>query len=188
MHQPFDPTDYLPVTTINTSVSRRSANKKTGEIIEDDVVMINADSSCDETESEAGSNYDDAGMDMLDTTREEKLEQERTVLKQKICVAVSGVEEGIQKEWIVVDYPRKQFSAQFIQQEEVQVHMFKRSTSNVNWFVWPELCGEEPNIGWIYESMFHFLISLSLQFLISCNVYNSPINVLCKTSKKEINK
>ena len=93
MHQPFDPTDYLPVTAINTSVSRRGANKKTGEIIEDDVVMINADSSCDETESEAGSNYDDAGMDMLDTTREEKLEQERTVLKQKICVAVSGVEE-----------------------------------------------------------------------------------------------
>ena len=74
MHQPFDPTDYLPVTAINTSVSRRGANKKTGEIIEDDVVMINADSSCDETESEAGSNYDDAGMDMLDTAREEKFE------------------------------------------------------------------------------------------------------------------
>ena len=63
--------------------------------------MINADSSCDKIESEAGNDYDDKGMDMLDTTREEKLEKERTVLNQKISVAVSGV--NIQKEeWIPV--------------------------------------------------------------------------------------
>ena len=36
----------------------------------------------------------------------------------------------------------------------------KRLTSNLNWFVWPELCGEEPDITWIDEGMFHFLISL----------------------------
>ena len=31
-------------------------------------------------------------MDMLDTTREEKLEKERAVLNKKISVAVSGVD------------------------------------------------------------------------------------------------
>ena len=68
--------------------------------------MINADSSCDKTESEAGSDYDDEGMDMLDTTRGEKLEKQRTVLNQKISVAVNGVD--IQKEeWIAVAYLRK---------------------------------------------------------------------------------
>ena len=164
MRKQFDPRDYLPVTTIKSYFSRRAAKKKKGEIIEDDVVMINADSSCDETEIGAGSDYDDEGMDMLDTTREEKLEKERTVLNQKISVAVSGVD--IQKEeWIAVASSRKWFPAQFIQfdpeQEEAQVHFLKRSTSNVSWFVWLELCGDEPDIAWIDESMFHFLISLS---------------------------
>ena len=64
------------MTTIKSYFSRRATKKKKGEIIEDDVVMINADSSCDETESEAGSDYDDEVMAMLDTTREEKLEKE----------------------------------------------------------------------------------------------------------------
>ena len=68
--------------------------------------MINADSSCDKTESEAGSDYDDEGMDMFDTTRGEKLEKQRTVLNEKISVAVNGVD--IQKEeWIAVAYLRK---------------------------------------------------------------------------------
>ena len=50
---------------------------------------------------------------MLNTTREEKLEKERTVLNPKISVAVSGVD--IQKEeWIAVAYPRKWFPVQFI--------------------------------------------------------------------------
>ena len=37
-------------------------------------------------------------MDMLDTTGEEKIEKERTVLNQKISVAVSGVniQKGLQ--------------------------------------------------------------------------------------------
>ena len=39
--------------------------------------------------------------------------------------------------------------------------LLKRSTLNVNWFVWPELCDEEPGIAWIDEGMFHFLIRLS---------------------------
>ena len=64
------------MTTIKSYFLRRAAKKKKGEIIEDDVVAINADSSCDETESEAGSDYDDEIMDMLDKTREEKLEKE----------------------------------------------------------------------------------------------------------------
>ena len=92
MCKQFDSRDYLTVTTIKSYFSRRAAKKKKGEIIEDDVVMINADSSCDETESEADSDYDDEGMDMLDTTREKKLEKERTVLNQKISVAVTGVD------------------------------------------------------------------------------------------------
>ena len=101
-------------------------------------------------------------MDMLDTTREEKCEKEGTVLNQKISVTVSGVD--IQKEeWIAVACPRKWFTAQFIQfnpeQEEEQVLFLKRLTSNVNWFVWPEFCGEEPDIAWIDEGIFHFLIS-----------------------------
>ena len=45
------------------------------------MVTINTDSSGDEIESEGKSDYyDDEGMDMLDTTEEEKLEKERTVL------------------------------------------------------------------------------------------------------------
>ena len=86
-------------------------------------------------------------------------------MNQKISVAVSGVNIQKEEEWIAVAYPRKWFPAQFIQfnpeQEEAQVHFLKRSTSNVNWFVWPELCGEEPDIVWIDEGMFHFLIRLS---------------------------
>ena len=62
--------------------------------------MINADSSCDETESEGGSDYDDEGMDMLDTTREEKLEKERTVLNQKsvwlLVESISKKKNGLQ--------------------------------------------------------------------------------------------
>ena len=113
MRKQFDPTDYLPVTTIKSYFSKRVAKKKKREIIEDDVVMINADSSCKETEGEAGGDYDDEGMDMFDATREEKLEKEKKLLNQKIIVAVSGVD--IQKEeWIAVAYPRKWFPAQFI--------------------------------------------------------------------------
>ena len=139
MSKQFDPRDYLPGTTIKSYFSRRVTKKKKGEIIKDDVVMINVGSSCDETESEAGNDYDEEGMDMLDTTREEKLEKERTVLNQKISVAISGVH--IQKEeWIAIAYPRKWFPAQFVQfdpeQEDTQVHFLKRSTSNVNWLVW----------------------------------------------------
>ena len=94
------------MTAVKSYFSRRAAKKKKGEIIEDNVVVINADSSCDKTESEAASDYDDEGMDMLDTTREEKLEKERTVLNKKISVAVSGAD--IQKEeWIAVAYPTK---------------------------------------------------------------------------------
>ena len=65
---------------------------------------------------------------------------------------ISGVEVDIQKEeWIAVAYSRKSFPPQFIQfdpePEEAQVHFLKRSISNVNSFVWPELCVEEPDIG-----------------------------------------
>ena len=118
----------------------------------------------DETESEGESNYDDdEGMDMLDITEEEKFEKERTVLNQKISVTVNGI--NIQKEeWIAVAYPRKWFPAQFIQfrpeEKELQVHFLERSTSNVNLFMWPGLCGEEPDIPWIDEGMFDFIISL----------------------------
>ena len=101
MSKQFNPRDYLPGTTIKSYFSRRVTKKKKGEIIKDDAVMINVDSSCDETESEAGSDYDEEGMDMLDTTREEKLEKERTVLNQKISVAVSGVNNQ-KEEWIPV--------------------------------------------------------------------------------------
>ena len=119
-------------------------------------------------------------MDMLHATKEEKLGKQRIVLNPKINVAVSGI--IIQKEeW---------FQAQFIQsdpeQEEPQVHLLKRLTSNLNWFVWPELCGEEPDITWIDEGMFHFLISLWPQFCITCNLYNIHIGVLCEASKKKI--
>ena len=119
-------------------------------------------------------------MDMLHATKEEKLGKQRIVLNPKINVAVSGI--IIQKEeW---------FQAQFIQsdpeQEEPQVHLLKRLTSNLNWFVWPELCGEEPDITWTDEGMFHFLISLWPQFCITCNLYNIPIGVLCETSEKKI--
>ena len=89
MGKQFDPRDYLPVTPVKSYFSRRAAKKKKVEIVEDDVVMINADASCDETESEGESDYDDEGMDMRDTTREEKREKERTVLNQKISVTVS---------------------------------------------------------------------------------------------------
>ena len=62
--------------------------------------MINADSSCDKTESEGGRDYDDEGMDMLDTTREEKLEKERTVLNQKsvwlLVESISKKKNGLQ--------------------------------------------------------------------------------------------
>ena len=75
MRKQFERRDYLPVTSIKSYFSRRTAKKKKGEITEDDVVMINPDSSCDETESETGIDYDDEGMDMLDTTREEKFEK-----------------------------------------------------------------------------------------------------------------
>ena len=45
---------------------------------------------------------------------EEKLEEERKVLNQKIGLAVNGID--IQKdEWIAVAYPRNWFPAQFIQ-------------------------------------------------------------------------
>ena len=103
-------------------------------------------------------------MDMLDITEEEKLEMEKIVLNQKTSVTVNGIK--IQKEeWIAVAYSIKWFPAQFIQfcpeEKEIRVHFLKRSTSNVNWFVWPELCGEEPDIAWIDEGMFHFIINLS---------------------------
>ena len=75
MRKQFERRDYLQVTSIKSYFSRRAAKKKKGEITEDDVVMINPDSSCDETESETGIDYDDEGMDMLDTTREEKFEK-----------------------------------------------------------------------------------------------------------------
>ena len=83
MRKQFDPTDYLPVTTIKSYFSKRVAKKKKREIIEDDVVMINADSSCNETGSETGGDYDDEGMDMFDTTREEKLEKEKKTIESK---------------------------------------------------------------------------------------------------------
>ena len=116
----------------------------------------------DETESEGESDYDD-DMDMLDITEEEKLEKERPVLNQKISVTVNRI--NIQKEeWIAVAYRKKWFPAQFSQfhpeEKELRVHFLERSTSNVNLFVWPELCGEEPDIPWIDEGMFDFIISL----------------------------
>ena len=83
MRKQFDPTDKLPVTTIKSYFSKRVAKKKKREIIEDDVVMINADSSCNETGSETGGDYDDEGMDMFDTTREEKLEKEKKTIESK---------------------------------------------------------------------------------------------------------
>ena len=52
----------------------------------------------------------------------------------------------------------KQFDEE---QEEAQVHFLKRSTSNVKWFVWPELCGEQSDIAWIDEDKFLLIYQIS---------------------------
>ena len=130
MWKQFHSEDYLPVSTIKSYFSRRASKKKKGEIVDDDVSKDE-----DEVESEAES-------DEIDV---EDLEKQRVELNQKTKIAVSGID--IQKdEWIAIAYPRNWFPAQFKQfdeeQEEAQVHFLKRSKSNVNWFVWPELWGE----------------------------------------------
>ena len=79
--------------------------------------MINADSSCDETESEGGSDYDDEGMDMLDTTREEKLEKERTVLNQKSL-------------WLLESISKKKNGLQLLTQENGFQHSLFNSTQS----------------------------------------------------------
>ena len=139
MWKQFDPEDYLPVGTIKSYFSRRASKKKKGEIVDDDVSEDE-----DEVESEAES-------DEIDV---EDLENQRAELNQKIKVAVSGIDTQ-KDEWIAIACPRNWFPAQFKQfdeeQEEAQVHFLKRSTSNVKWFVWPELCVEKSDIAWIDE-------------------------------------
>ena len=134
MQEQFDPEDYLPVSTIKSYFSRRASKNKKGEIVDDDVSEDE-----DEVENEAES-------DKIDV---EDLENQRAELNQKIEVAVSGIDTQ-KDEWIATVYPRNWFPAQFKQfdeeQEEAQVHFLKRSTSNVNWFVWPGLCGEQSDI------------------------------------------
>ena len=145
----FDPKDYLPVSTIESYFSRRASKKKKGEIVDEDVSEDE-----DEVESEAES-------DEIDV---EDLENQRAELNQKIKVAVSGIDTQ-KDEWIAIAYPRNWFPAQFKQfdeeQEEAQVHFLKRSTSNVNWFVWPELCGEQSDIAWIDEGKFLLIYQIS---------------------------
>ena len=82
----------------------------------------------DESDSEAESEDQTP-----DTTEEEKLEEERKALNQKICLAVNGIE--VQKdEWTVVSYPRNRFPEQFLQfdpeQEEAEDHFLIRSMSS----------------------------------------------------------
>ena len=48
-----------------------------------------------------------------------------------------------------------------MEQEEPQVHFLKSSTSNVNWFVWPELCGKQSDIAWIDEGKFLLIYQIS---------------------------
>ena len=148
MRKQFDSEDYLPVSTIKSYFSRRASKKKKGEIIDDDV-------SEDEDEVESEAQSDEIDVD---------LEKQRAQLDQKIKVAVSGID--IQKdERIAIAYPRNWFPTQFKQfdeeQEEAQVHFLKRSTSNVNWFVWPELCGEQSDIAWIDEGKFLLIYQIS---------------------------
>ena len=153
MRKQFDPEDYLPVSTIKSYFSRRASKKKKGEIVDEDVSEDE-----DEVESEAES-------DEIDV---EDLENQRAELNQKIKVAVSGIDTQ-KDEWIAIAYPRKWFPAQFKQfdeaqeetQEETQVHFLKRSTSNVNWFVWPELCGEQSDIAWMDECKFLLIYQIS---------------------------
>ena len=149
MQKQFGPEDYLPVSTIKLYFSRRASKKKKGEIVDDDVSEDE-----DEVESEAESNEIDV----------EDLEKQRAELNQKIKVAVSGID--IQKdEWIVIAYRKNWFSVQFKQfdeeQEEAQVHFLKRSTSNVSWFVWPELFGEQSDIAWMDEGKFLLIYQIS---------------------------
>ena len=149
MRKQFDPEDYLPVSTIKSYFSRRASKNKKGEIVDDDVSEDE-----DEVESEAES-------DEIDV---EDLENQRAELNQKIKVAVSGIDTQ-KDEWIAIVYPRNWFPAQFKQfdeeQEEAQVHFLKRSTSNVKWFVWPELCGEQSDIAWIDECKFLLIYQIS---------------------------
>ena len=149
MRKQFDPEDYLPVSTIKSYFSRRASKKKKGEIVDDDVSEDE-----DEVESEGES-------DEIDV---EDLENQRAELNQKIKVAVSGIDTQ-KDEWIAIAYPRNWFPAQFKQfdeeQEEAQVHFLKRSTSNVNWFVWPEFCGEKSDIARIDEGKFLLIYQIS---------------------------
>ena len=161
MQKLFDPEDYLPVSTIKSYFSRRASKKKKGEIVDDDVSEDE-----DKVESEAESDE----IDVKD------LENQRAELNQKIKVAVSGIDTQ-KDEWIAIAYPRNLFPAQFKQfdeeQEEAQVHFLKRSTSNVNWFVWPELCGEQSDIAWMDECKFLLIYQISsmVSVLFHCPIY-----------------
>ena len=158
--------DYLPVSTIESYFSRRASKKKKGEIVDDD-------DSEDEDEVESG-----AGSDEIDV---EDLENQRAELNQKIKVAVSGIDTQ-KDEWIAIACPRNWFPAQFKQfdeeQEETQVYFLKRSTSNVNWFVWPELCGEQSDIVWMDECKFLLIhqISLMVSVLFHRPIYQISFN------------
>ena len=37
------------------------------------------------------------------------------------------------------------------EEKETQVHFLHQSSSNSNWFMWPELSGSNPDISWISE-------------------------------------
>jgi len=41
----------------------------------------------------------------------------------------------------------------------LKVHSLKRSLSNTNWFVWPELSGNQPDIAWIDEGNYMLILA-----------------------------
>ena len=84
-------------------------------------------------------------------------EKERLDTTKSISVAVSGV-DVVKDEWLAVAYDRDWFPGQFVQfdkeQEEMQIHFLHRSSSNRNWFIWPELSNDLPDVSWVPERMY----------------------------------
>lgn len=140
------PPEWLLVSTIKSYFSRRTALKKKGKITTAEEDMV--DDGEDDSESD----------DEAEESEEDEINEMEEVMRAKATASISAAISGlcIQKdEWIAVGYPRGWYPGQFVQfdseEEEIQVHFLKRSASNPNWFVWPELSGSCPDLTWISE-------------------------------------
>ena len=146
LRKTLTPDEYLPVATIKSYFSGKTQLMiKQGKFVADSVEKDDEDIESDEEKEEGlGSESE--------LVENEGIAKERSHITTVISVAMSGV-NVVKDKWMAVAYDRDWYPGQFVKfnEEEMQIHLVHRSSSNRYWFVWPELSNDVSDISWVSE-------------------------------------